>query len=80
MTYDTAYNQTRQLDYYKYHEVTTSSYSAAIKNLENEPCWWWMRTAYLDNDYFFFYADDSGAPGHYFSNHNDGVSPAFRIG
>ena len=37
--YDTGYNYTRQLDYYKNNNVTTKSYSQAIKQYENSSLW-----------------------------------------
>ena len=77
---DTAYNNTRQLDYYKGLNVTTSNYSSAIKKNGTSNYYWWLRTANSNLTYSF-----SGV--NYYGNWNGtdayttgGVSPAFRIG
>ena len=77
--YDTAYNNTRQLDYYKRKGVTTSNYSGAIKQYNSQNFAWWLRAAYLDTN--FLYVDVKGDCGvtSVASNEN-GFSPAFRIG
>ena len=80
-SYDTAYNSTRQLDYYANNNVTTSNYSGAIKNYSGSAAWWWLRAAdssynsyflgvYSDGDWYSYTADDTSG----------GVAPAFRIG
>ena len=79
--YDTAKDLTRQLDYYKKIGVTTSSYSGAIKKNGSSADYWWLRTAFSDDDYTFLCMIDNGfwdacaAHRTYY-----GVSPAFRIG
>ena len=74
---DSAYNNTRQLDYYKNLEVTTSNFSGASRGISGD--YWWLRSASY-NYYFSFNRVDSG----YWSLPNadvpGGVSPAFRIG
>ena len=73
--YDTAYNNTRQLDYYAELNVTTSSYSGAVKN-DN----WWLRTAVSNNLYRFDYVMNySGGIDTSVADGTRGVSPAFRI-
>ena len=72
-TYDTAWNNTRQLDYYI--GVTTDDTSGAIKN-----ALWLLRTATSNRTNTFFHG---GANGHWdmrYANAPCGVSPAFRIG
>ena len=64
---DTTYHNTRQLDYYKGLNVTTSNYSSAIKKNGTSNYYWWLRSA--DSNTTSFDTVD-----------NLGVSPAFRIG
>ena len=76
----TAYNATRQLDYYLTQGVTTSNYSGAIKQLNGANYGWWFRSAYSNNSNSFDYVYYNGHwYGHDATNAN-GVSPAFRIG
>ena len=78
--YDKAYNNTRQLDYYSSQNVTTSSYSGAIKQRNGTDSSWWLRSAYSPfNDIF----DTVNANGDWRGNSSSstfGVSPVFRIG
>ena len=77
---DTAYNNTRQLDYYSNLNVTTSNYSGAIKQRNGSNAYWWMRSASSNTNRNFYSVGDTGNwPGNY-STHAYGVSPAFRIG
>ena len=81
-TYDTAYNNTRQLDYYKNKGVTTSSYSGTIKKKTGSSSGseWWLRAAISSyNDSFLIVGSKGGWYGTN-ANHSGGVSPAFRIG
>ena len=79
--YDTAYNNTRQLDYYKGLNITTSSYTGAIKKDGNDNCSWWLRSAVITKNNCFYSSTQRGFPLYdpaaefYY-----GVSPAFRIG
>ena len=77
--YDTAYNNTRQLDYYAGLNVTTSSYSGAIKQNNGSNAWWWLRSAYTNTTRYFYAVSYSGYWNHYLANNTGGVSPAFRI-
>ena len=84
---DTAWNNTRQLDYYKARNVTADGhFSSAMKwiDIEEGTYLWWLRTAYsYGNDTFLYVSYDgnysivtaSGANGA-----APGFAPAFRIG
>ena len=78
--YDTAYNQTRQLDYYKGKNVTTSNYAEAMKQNNGTDSYWWLRSAFSANDCYFYYVYSDGNLTHYYSRYTYGVAPAFRIG
>ena len=82
-TGDTAWNNTRQLDYYKERNVTTNGhFSSAMKwiNTNKTAYLWWLRAASSSyNNYFL----GVGYNGHwYYSDaiYNNGFAPAFRIG
>ena len=77
---DTSYYNTRQLDYYKNLNITSSNYSGAIKMKETSNSYWWLRSAYFNNfsDFYFVYnAGNCMVRKADFINY--GVSPAFRI-
>ena len=77
--YDTAWNKTRQLDYYKIKGVTTNreDMNGAIKNNDG----WWLRSAHsTDTDGGFYYVNNNGDWGVGSAAGPLGVSPAFRIG
>ena len=80
-TSDTAYSQTRQLDYYKQRGVTVNNHTKnAIKDYNDMPFSWWLRGAY-SNDYSNFLGVASSGIWHYSNADSDnGFSPAFRIG
>ena len=80
-TSDTAYSQTRQLDYYKQRGVTVNNHKKnAIKDYNDMPFSWWLRGAY-SNDYSNFLGVASAGIWHYSNADSDnGFSPAFRIG
>ena len=78
--YDTAYNNTRQLDYYSSQNVTTSNYSGAIKQRNGSSAWWWLRSARSSNGNRFSGVNYSGDWSASDSSWPFGVSPAFRIG
>ncbi len=78
--YDTAYNNTRQLDYYQNQGVTTSNYSGAIKQYNgSEYNWWWLRSACLGNARRFSDVSNVGGTDYSDANTTLGLSPAFRI-
>ncbi len=79
-TYDTAYNNTRQLDYYKNKEVTTSNYSGTIKQYNSLNSYWWLRAAQHSSISHFLYVNLSGSWTVSNSNTTAGFAPAFRIG
>lgn len=78
---DTAYSQTRQLDYYSSKGVTTDSYSGAIKQYNSSNDWWWLRTAtyFYSVDFLAVYSDGAWRSGSA-NNSTRGFAPAFRIG
>ena len=78
--YDTAYHNTRQLDYYRELNVTTSNYSGAIKRNGAAVAAYWFRSSYSTSSTSFFNTTDYG--DWYYSNSSGfgGISPAFRIG
>ena len=80
-TYDTAWNNTRQLDYYKNLGVTTSNYSGAIKkNINGNASYWWLRAADSNSSYVFLAVIINGSWADNSADNNNGLAPAFRIG
>ena len=83
---DKAYNRTRQLDYYKALNVTTSNYSGAIKKYNGNSNGWWLRTPSYRYGYPIIYVISVNLNGEVFESraYDDGsvtyVSPAFRLG
>ena len=79
--YDTAYNNTRQLDYYSSQNVTTSNYSGAIKQRNGSNGIWWLRSATSNVNNYFYTVRSIGnwSSSGYSINSARGVSPAFRI-
>ena len=79
--YDTAYTNTRQLDYYKNKDVTTNNYSVAIKkNVSGSNFNWWLRTANFEYNYSFLLVVSDGNWNNFNANITHGFAPAFRIG
>ncbi len=79
-SYDTAWNQTRQLDYYSSQNVTTSNHSGASKQRNGSNAYWWMRSVDSSDSYRFYTVYGSGNWIRGSSSSPNGVSPAFRIG
>ena len=78
---DTAYDQTRQLDYYAEKAVTTSNnYSYAIKKIKGSRYTWWLRVADSDYNSSFLSVHDNGNWINPNANNTYGFAPAFRIG
>ncbi len=79
---DTAYNQTRQLDYYKEQGVTTSSYAAVIKKYlgSSSGSEWWLRSPVSIGNNYFLYIMSGGYYNVNYTSSSSGFSPAFRIG
>ena len=74
---DTAYNQTRQLDYYAEKGVTISNnISYAIKQYNSSNFAWFLRVAASNTNNAFIYISDVEHAG----DTNLGFAPAFRIG
>ena len=79
-SHDTAYNNTRQLDYYANIGVTNRNYSGAIKQREGTNSYWWLRSSYSSTTSNFFGVTNIGDWSSYDASTTYGVSPAFRIG
>ena len=78
---DTARDVTRQLDYYKKKNVTTSNYDNTIKKNGTSVSSWWLRSATNSSYSNFFCVGNGGSWGTGLADYSDvGVSPAFRIG
>ena len=77
---DTAYNNTRQLDYYQAQGVTTSNYSVATKYNSGSNEYWWLRSATSNHAVYFLLVYSSGIWHTTNATNTHGVSPAFRIG
>ena len=73
---DTAYNDTKQLDYYKNQGVVTDSNLGTAKKYLGVSRSWWLRSSHLYGALGFFAGTyiGTGETSNYF-----GVSPAFRI-
>jgi len=78
ISYDTAKDLTRQLDYYKNLGTSTNSYSGAIK--KNGASAWWLRTASSNTNNYFYIVIESGDWSDDHANATNVVSPAFRLG
>ena len=80
ISYDTARDVTRQLDYYKNLGVTTSNYSGEKKKRGTGASYWWLRAASSNANISFYSVGTNG--GWYRSNADisHGVAPAFRLG
>ena len=76
----TAWDKTRQLDYYKNLGVTTSSYSGAIKKYNNSNSDWWLRAADSGYSSDFLYVYGNGSWSNDIADYTYGFAPAFRIG
>lgn len=77
--YDTAETETRQLEYYKNKEITTSNYSGVIKQYNESNTSFWLRSAYANNTYYFFLSSHMGSRSFYSADDTRGIFPAFRI-
>ena len=84
--HDTAWNNTRQLDYYKARNVTLDGHwSSAMKwyNINEIAYSWWLRAADYDNSHYFHRVNYFGAWSNndaYNTYNTVGFAPAFRIG
>ena len=80
ISYDTARDVTRQLDYYKNLGTSTSNYSGAIKKDGTITSDWWLRSARSSSGGSFYYVSANGSSNSSTAISTKGVSPAFRIG
>ena len=76
---DTAYSNTKQLDYYKNQGVTTPNYAGARKQYNGGNLAWWLRSASSDNTNYFLRVGNIGDWNYFYASTSYGVSPAFRI-
>ena len=79
---DTAYDNTRQLDYYEINNtvILSDSSSAMVKQYNGSNDYWWFRTPNSTDNYTFLFAWKT--PGNYSNIHSNleyGVSPAFKL-
>ena len=82
---DTAWNNTRQLDYYKARNVNSDGHWASamkwykddINEMAND---WWLRAARSNHNYSFLYVNNYGNWTTDTATNSDGFAPAFRIG
>ncbi|MCI6931729.1 MAG: prepilin-type N-terminal cleavage/methylation domain-containing protein [Tenericutes bacterium] len=79
-TYDTAWDKTRQLDYYANLGVTTSNYSGAIKKNNGSNSHWWLRAARSASTNSFLRVTNDGNWNYDYAHGNTDFAPAFRIG
>ena len=81
-TSDTAYNNTRQLDYYKSKGVTTSNNNRvyAIKKNNGSASFWRLRAASSNNSSCFLTVISGGTWSTLDADSSYGFAPAFRIG
>ena len=78
-TYDTAYNESKQLDYYMSKGVTANDYAGAIKQYNGINDTLWLRSAYYASARSFLIVADRGYCSNDLANVSYGISPAFRI-
>lgn len=78
---DTAYSNTRQLDYYKQRGVSLDNHlKNAIKVDNDMPSSCWLRAAISSNDNHFWSVNANGIDCSYYAADTYGFAPAFRIG
>ena len=77
--YDTSVGTSKQLDYYKNQEVTTTNYAGAIKQYNGSNSYWWLRSAFSHSASSFPIVNFIGVQIIIDASNSNGVSPAFRI-
>lgn len=90
---DTAYSNTRQLDYYQELNTTVGfwdsanssfigNFAPAIKKTYNESQFksWWLRSAYSNYYGSFLSVTNTGLSDNFYAESKSGVVPVFRIG
>ena len=80
ISYDTARDVTRQLDYYKKLGTSTSNYSGTIKKNGTSASYWWLRSANSSSYSDFYYVTRSGDWRSNNAINTYGLTPAFRLG
>ena len=80
LSYNSAKDQSRQLDYYKNKNVNTSNFSMAVKQYNSINNIWWLRTARSGGNNSFYLVNSSGHWDAANANVTNGIAPAFRIG
>ena len=78
--YDSARNQTRQLDYYLEKGVNNTNYKDAEKRNNGGKDSWFLRAPYSTDDSGFYAVGNNGSYNGFIASMAFGVSPAFRIG
>ena len=76
--FDTADNESKQLDYYK--NISVTIHGGATKEFNGSKIYWWLRDDNSNTSYNFFCSGISGEIGADSSTNYYGISPAFRIG
>ena len=76
----TAYDSTRQLDFYARIDNLNSNIAETYKNYNNSLFGWWTRSPYANNCASYFGVYDCGYVEDGNADFSCGVSPAFRIG
>ena len=77
--YDSSYNNTKQLDYYKNQGVTGYNNAGAIKQYNGIRLIWWLRSADSGASRTFLHVRGHGGLSNDDADCSYGVSPAFRI-
>ena len=75
---DTAYNNTRQLDYFEEKGVTYNNYADAKKYFDGSTEYWWLRTATNSLYEYFARVLSNGNYGNDYGYISYGIAPAFR--
>ncbi len=78
--YDTAYHNTRQLDYYAELGVTIRNYSGVAKRKNGSTSYWWLRSVLVNNEYHNFRVSYDGSVASTSVAYPENIAPAFRIG
>ena len=80
ITCDSATNVTKQLDYYKENNVSTTNFGLARKQYNGLDTWYWLRTAHSGVEDCYMAASNTGDWTGASASANHGIVPAFRIG
>ena len=80
ITCDSATSVTKQLDYYKENNVSTTNFGLARKQYNGLDTWYWLRTAHSGVEDCYMAASNTGDWTGASASANHGIVPAFRIG